>query len=106
MQDLNFFKKPLHSDSPEVKILANIVARDPNSVTGKNLWNLEQEFYLDPWLATPSMLKSVYRQYLVPTNDEWRPPLLMKLLGQRRVLLACGEDTGSISENIDSLCSS
>jgi len=86
--------------------LANIVARDPNSVTGKNLWNLEQEFDLDPWLATPSMLKSVYRQYLVPTNDEWRPPLLMKLLAQRRVLLACGEDSGSISELIDSLCSS
>ena len=89
-----------------MKLLANIATRDPNSVTGKNFQNLEAEFNVDPWLATSSMIKKVYSQHPVPTNDEWWPPLLIKLLDQRRVLLACGEDVDCMNELIDSLCSS
>ena len=92
------------SDSPEIRILANLAGRDVGSVTGANLLNIGTEFDLDPWTCSPGQLKEKYNFYQVPAEDEWRLPLLVKLLNQRMEMRACDEATTTISELIDSLC--
>ena len=92
------------SNSPEIRMLANLVAQDAGSVTGSNLMNIENEFGTDPWSTTSAQLAEKYSCYAVPAEDEWRLPLLVKLLDQRRDMSACEENTKSISELIDSLC--
>jgi hypothetical protein len=79
-QYLGFTKKLMNSDSPEIRILANSVARDA------------------------AQLAERYKCYCVPAEDEWRLPLLVNLLDQRREMSVCEERTKSISEMIDSLC--
>jgi hypothetical protein len=103
-QYLGFFRKLLISDSPEIRILANLAGRDVGSVTGANLLNIGTEFDLDPWTCSPGQLKEKYNFYQVPAEDEWRLPLLVKLLNQRMEMRACDEATTTISELIDSLC--
>ena len=91
----------------ELRILANLVGRDTNSVTGRNLSNLMEEFpTVDPWRHGAAHFKTEYRGYLVPDEDQWRLPLLKKLLYQRREMDTCGEDVTTITELIDSLCTS
>ena len=48
---IKFFKGLLKSKSNEVKLLANIVARDVRSVTRRNLNFIEKETGLDPWIS-------------------------------------------------------
>ena len=81
-QYLGFTKKLMNSDSPEIRILANLVARDAGSVTGSNLLRIEEEFRLDPWASNSAQLAERYKCYGVPAEDEWRLPLLVKLLDQ------------------------
>ena len=44
-----FFQKLLNSPSKEIRLLANIVSRDPRSTTSKNLVYIKQLSGLDPW---------------------------------------------------------
>ena len=71
-------------------MLANIVGRDMGSVTGKNLFKIENEFGLDPWQCSLE-LKKVYSYYMVQEADKRRLPFLVKLLEQRIDIHACGE---------------
>ena len=105
-QYLGFFQKLLRSESPEIRMLANLVGRDAGSVTGSNLINLEDEFGLDPWSSSSSQVAAQYSCYAVPAADGWRLPLLVKLLDQRRDMETMNEKTKTISELIDSLCHS
>ena len=73
-QYLGFTKKLMNSDSPEIRILANLVARDAGSVTGSNLLRIEEEFGLDPWASNFAQLADRYKCYGVPPEDEWRLP--------------------------------
>ena len=84
--------------------MANVAGHDVGSVTGSNLIKLGEEFGLDPWVSTSHQLADQYSGYDVPAEDEWRLPLLVKLLGQRREMTTMNEKTKSISELIDSLC--
>ena len=106
VQYLRFFQNLLKSKSPEIVMLANTVGRDLGSVTGKNLFNVECEFDLDPWNCSPEVLKKKYCHYSVPDVDKWRLPLLVNLLEQKREMEACEENSKSIRELIDFLCSS
>ena len=81
-----------------------MVACDARSVTGSNLLRIEEEFRLDPWASNSAQLAERYKCYGVPAEDEWRLPLLVKLLDQRREMFVCEERTKSNSELIDSLC--
>ena len=103
-QYLGFFQKLIKSDSPEVRLLADLVGRDAGSVTGQNLLNIEEEFGLDPWVSSSAQLGEKYCQYNVPDEDKWRLPLLVKLLDQKRDMAVMEENTKTISELIDSLC--
>ena len=103
-QYLGFIKKLINSESPEIRILANVVGRDAGSVTDSNLLKIEEVFRLDPWASNDAQLADRYKYYDVPAEDEWRVPLLVKLLDQRREMSVCEEKTKSVSELIDSLC--
>ena len=99
-------KSLLKSKSDEVKVLANIVARDVRSVTAKNLLLIENETGLDPWKSTSIDIREKLPKKMVPEQDSWRIPLLCKLLYQRQEMKANCEKIDQISNLIDSLCSS
>ena len=104
-QYVNFFQKLRKSPLREVRILASVVGRDMESVTGKNLLMLEREFGLDPWIQTATTFKSKNIGYTIPSEDKWRLSLLQRLLNQRREMVACDEGVKDITELIESLCS-
>ena len=99
-QYLGFFQKLLSSESPEIRMLADLVGRDAGSVTGSNLINLEEEFGLDPWSSSSSQLAAQYSCYVVPAADGWRLPLLVKLLEKKRDMETMNEKTKTISDLI------
>ena len=105
-QYVNFFQKLLVSPLREVRVVARIVGRDNRSVTGINLMALKQEFNLDPWVRSAVCFKSGYVGYIVPEVDRWRLPLLRKMLNQRSEMVVCEEEVDTITDLIDSLCSS
>ena len=87
-------------------VLANIVARDVRSVTGKNLHFIERESGLDPWKSSPSSVREMLPNSEVPEADMWRLPLLCKYLYLRQEMKMKSENTEEITILIDSLCSS
>ena len=87
-------------------LLKEIVARDAQYVTGRNILNIKAEYDLDPWSWSLQRFKLKDVRKPVPVADEWRIGLLRKLLAQRREMETCGEDPLEISNLIDSLCSS
>ena len=98
----------LKSDSPEIVSVANKMMRDMGSTTGSNIARMQQETGLNIWSTTPAKVRDalVETEQPVPVVDQWRIPLLEKLLVQRRNMEVQTEDTKAISEIIDSLCSS
>ena len=95
---VKFFKTLLSSKSPEVVLVANLVGRDVQSTTGNNLERLREETGLNPWVATPFMIKKVLteNEATVPEEDKWRLPLLEKLILQRYAMENQLEDTKDI----------
>ena len=92
------------SASWEVRVLSQIVARDAQSVTGRNLLNIGLEYKLDPWSMPVERFKIEDVRKPPPTVDEWRFDLLQHLLTQRNDMQICGEDPEEIISLIDSLC--
>ena len=84
-------------------MLKEIVARDAQSVTGRNILNIKAEYDLDPWSWSLQRFKLKDVRKPVPVADEWRIGLLRKLLAQRREMETCGEDPLEISNLMDSL---
>ena len=105
-QYVSFYQRLSKSTSREVRIMSNIVSHDIRSVTGRNLKNIACLFNIDPKLHHAEHFKQKDIGYKIPEEDEWRVPLLRKLLDQRRELYSCEEDTSNIDELIESLCSS
>ena len=105
---VKYFQSLLASDCAELAVVANIAGRDRSSTTGINLYKLEQETGLNPWVATPAQVREVLleKEQEVPVVDQWRVPTLERFLERRHeVELAVG-DTTEVQELIDSLCSS
>ena len=105
-QYVSFFQNLSISSSREVRIVSGIVSNDIQSVTGKNLANIERLFQLNPRMDPASVFKVKDIGYMVPEEDQWRLPFLEKLLDQRRELWTCEEETSHIDELIESLCNS
>ena len=66
--------------------------------------NIKNVFNLDPRRDPLSSFKETMVEYQTPESDEWRLPLLRKLLAQRREFSDSEEDTATLDELIDSLC--
>ena len=101
-----FFQKLKKSKSSPVQLLANIVSRDIRTTTGRNLNFIQTETGLDPWRTSAQEVGESLVREPVPDQDQWRLPLLCQFLNQRDELETSLEDTKTITELIDSLCSS
>ena len=85
-------------------MLSRFLARDVQSVTGKNLQYIQEATGLSPW--TTSKRRLVAGELAdVPPQDRWRLPYLNSLLSQRReaINLALEEEDKRLSKLIDSL---
>ena len=87
-------------------LLANIVSRDAQSVTSKNIALVERESGYSPWDYSSMRVKSGLKRKPIPDNNEWRLSFLKKLLEFRRTeeKLLANTVTDRLTEMIDSLC--
>ena len=102
------FSSLRNSASYEVQVLSRYLARDVQSVTGKNLRLIQDLSHLDPWSTSKGLLRCSLTSaevVEVPIRDRWRLPYLCSLLAQRREAYqqALEEDTSRIDEIINSL---
>ena len=82
-----FFHSLLTSSSQEVVTLTILASHDIKSNLGANLAYLKEMTKLDPWSVGKEQLSYALNQEFAiktPDADFWRPPLLHKLLIQRR----------------------
>ena len=81
--------------------MSRLLARDMQSVTGKNLQFISEMSGLNPWTVPIRRLKST----LVAAEDRWRVPYLCSLLSQRGEAhsLAMEEEQKRLTTLIDSL---
>ena len=105
---VTFFHSLRLSACHEGQIMSRLVARDIQSVTGKNLHYILEETALNPWSSTRKRLKDALlagEAAQVPQQDRWRLPYLSSLLSQRREAhnLAQEDVELRLSELIDSL---
>ena len=104
-QYVNFFQGLLVHNSREVALVANLVGRDLNSTTGRNLTGIRAETSLNPWSGASSQVKSTLKnQVKHDEKDNWRLFLLEKYLLERQEKIENLETTDEISQLIDSLC--
>ena len=80
--------------------MSNIYSDNMQSANGADLVSLELKKEL------VAVLKSKMQVYKTPEIEEWRVPLLRMLLAKRKELLTCEQDTSSINDLIESLCTS
>ena len=85
---LSFFHSLLSSPSTEVQVLSRLSAHDLRTTLGSNLAHAQAETGLDPWCYGGQRMKDElfrHNKSEVPPSDEWRLPLLEKLLFERLV---------------------
>ena len=105
---VKFFHGLRSSASHEVRVMSRLVTRDRQTVTGKNLWLVQELSNLNPWTATSRRLKTALQTEElvdVPVPDRWRLPYLSSLLRQRGEAhyLAMEEEEQRLDELINSL---
>ena len=105
---LGFFSSLRSSASYEVQVLSRYLARDIQSVTGKNLRFLHDLSHLDPWSTSKGKLRgalTLAEVVEVPVRDRWRLPYLSSLLAQRRRAyeLVLEAETSILDDIINSL---
>ena len=100
-----FFQNLISSPSKEIRLLANIVSRDPQSTTCRNIKYIERLTELSPWDYSGQRIKQQLPVQEVPDNQQWRLGFLTKLYHMREERHICAEDHTRISAWLDSLCS-
>ena len=101
-----FFQSLLNSSSKEVSFLANIVSRDCQSVTARNIKLVDKAAGRSPWDYSTVRIKAGLEKLPVPENNDWRFPLLLKMLEYRRSEENQLHNTDNLTQMIDSLCAS
>ena len=69
----------------EVRVLFNLVARDLQSTTAKNIKFVRENSGLDPWVTGTGKLKEAIHEHLtveIPPQDSWKIAYLKSLLTQ------------------------
>ena len=102
----NFFISLTKSKSFEVQFLADIVCQDIRTTTAKNLALVRSESGIDSFTVPASLVRRNVKLTEIPVNHEWRLSLLEKLLAQRKVMESELQEITTLSQTIDSLCSS
>ena len=101
-----FVRSLLNSKLLEVQFLANLVINYISSTTSKNLALIRNESGVDTLTVPPMLVRKNVKKAQIPLNQEWRIPLLEKLLIQRKQMKDELLDTKDLQKLIDSLCSS
>ena len=104
-----FFRSLRSSPCREVSILANIVARDVRSVTGRNVKLVITEFGSNLWSDSLGSLQAGLLEsesVTIAREDSWRVPYLGSLLQHRQEWHYRGDkdQVAQIQTLIDSLC--
>ena len=101
---VKFFHELRNSACKEVQVFSRHLARDMKSVTGKNLWLVQEVSGLNPWSSTIGKIKSVlHHSEQVAVHPQL--PYLVGLLRQRRQMhiLALKNEEETLTELINSL---
>ena len=101
-QYVGFFQSLLTSASTEVQLVANIVARNVATCTGRNLKLMSDEFSVNPWLVTPWQVWEKFPACEVPVEQEWVWPELAAALEERLERESEGEEGGG--DGLPGLC--
>ena len=83
---VKFVKTLSSSPSHEVQHLFKTVSKDIGSTTGKNIHKIQRVTGADPYKVTGSFIRNLSLKAEIPASDNWRIPLLEKLLERRLVL--------------------
>ena len=107
-KNCKFFHSLRNSASQEVQVLSRFLARDVQSVTGKNLRLIQELTNLNPWTTSYGQLRHALisaEMVPVPLLDRWRLPYLSSLIAQRREAKnkALENEEKRLDELIDSL---
>ena len=83
---VKFVSSLLKSNSPEVVAVANCAVNDKGSVTGSNLFKIQEETGLNPRSTSSQDVMNVLSvtEQSMPPTERWRIPFLQKLLENRR----------------------
>ena len=105
---VKFFHSLRKSASHEVQVLSRYLARDVQSVTGRNLRLVQEAPNSDPWTTSTNKLRRALissEMVEVPIMDRWRLPYLRSLISQRREAnsLAMEAEETRLEELIESL---
>ena len=103
---VKFYQSLIECKSIEISVLAKIVSSDVRSVIARNIELISKETKSHFMYLTAIKVRNLVPIEAVPVNHEWRGPLLMKLLTERRQMEEMMTKTDVISSMIDSLCSS
>ena len=90
----------------ELQFLSNLVLNDIRSTTFRNLALIRRESEVDSLIVPSAVVRKNVKRSQIPPNQEWRIPLLEKLIVQRKEMEDQLLDTKELSKLIDSLCSS
>ena len=77
---VNFHKSLTSSKKQSIRLLAKLCSMDEKSRHKKNLSQIGKECNEEIKNLTPSIVKKNMNYYRVPSNEEWRIPLLQNLL--------------------------
>jgi hypothetical protein len=103
----DMFLQSLHkSNSKEIRILASISSVDGRSTTESNTMKISRETDLDLRACSRQTVKNALSQRTVPEEEEWRIPLLARLLKERRACIEAEEDSKHLDSMIVVVCSS
>ena len=75
-------------------------------MTARNVKLVECAAGCSPWDYSTMRIKAGLKKTSLPDNDEWRFPLLIKMLEHRRSEENLLHNTDDLSKMIDSLCNS
>ena len=93
------------SNIKEIRILASISSVDGRCTTGSNTMNMSRETGQDLMTCSRQTLRSALSQSTVPEEEEWRVPLLARLLQERREWIEADEDRKHLDNMIAVVCS-
>ena len=101
-----FYRKLQSSPSKEVRMLVNMVSKDPRSTMCKNIKFIrEKTGFEQPEYYSSIRVKEALPVQRVPTHELWRLGLLVKLMEMKKKKFMEVKDSQQLTAMIDSLCS-
>ena len=102
---IKFIKSIKKSVCFEMRYLFSIVKNDIQSTTGGNLYTIQAENAVNPFVISPRVIRENPVLSEIPVQDQWRLAVLKKWLTQRQEMETNLVDTKPIQLLIDALCS-